>query len=87
MPDAVVALDVLANLLAIARPGALFPDVKRVGEWLSLSHGGGKAAPKLSSSMRPRAFLDHALAAAPARPAEGRARLVRGPRREGPQAR
>lgn len=46
MSDATAHLDILSRLLAIARPGALFPDVKRVGEWLALSHG-GKAAPRL----------------------------------------
>ena len=34
------------RLLATARPGALFPDVRRVNAWLSLSHG-GRATPKL----------------------------------------
>jgi hypothetical protein len=44
--DAAAHLDVLLRLLAVARPGALFPDLKRVSQWLSLSHG-GKAAPRL----------------------------------------
>jgi hypothetical protein len=47
VPDALAQLDVLERLLGIARPGALFPDIKRLGEWLALSRGGGKAAPKL----------------------------------------
>jgi hypothetical protein len=47
VPDALAQLDVLERLLGIARPGALFPDIKRLLEWLKLSRGGGKAAPKL----------------------------------------
>jgi hypothetical protein len=45
--DASAQLDLLTRLLGIARPGAVFPDVRRVSEWLVLSQLGGRTAPKV----------------------------------------
>ncbi len=45
-PQLAAHLEVLTQLLRIARPGALFPDVRRLNEWLELSRP-GKAVPKV----------------------------------------
>jgi hypothetical protein len=45
--DPAAQLERIARLVGVARPGALFPDVRRVVEWLRLSSAGGKTAPKV----------------------------------------